>query len=262
MADIFSWYMSAALHRDSVEALRREILESYQNQSPLPVGLILQLLPLQTPNEEEISMRGSFEWQGETFTNGASAETWVEFSDPVLGNFSSTIPPTWRGTIDVRDGEITLNFIDALKVSIPEIANQGINRSIQQRFDQAVLTAAFSRSRFVDVSDENKISLIVATLDPTVDLKSGQALGVENEAHIADSARDLEFYRAISTGSSCGGGDPDEPNWYVYRRVNDGLCIIHYGRINVGGVVAYVYEYGPDTKAACDRFWRDNCDTD
>lgn len=261
MSDVFSWYMSAAPHRASVEAVRNEIVDSHAASRPLPVGLILDLLPLKTDQGAEIAARGMFEWDGDQFSNQAAEDLFVEFEDPVLKTFSITIPAEWSGTLSLSGDELTLTFEAPLTITIPELANQGVNRSALQNVSLIRLDPSASNTRFVDALEVTRITWIVASLDPAVSFMSAAALEsfTSGEDEVTETTRSLRYYRMFSTSNNCGEGDPDNPNWYVYER-NGGMCVVHYGEIIYGGELAYRYRFGPATKDKCDRYAQDHCD--
>src|SRR6476619_3994012 len=99
--DVFHWKMNATEHKRSVDSLRLDIIEAYENHIPLPISLILQLLPLQTEQGGDAAARGDITFEGNVWTNEADDDLWMEFQDPVMQTFSATIPRIWTGSLDL-----------------------------------------------------------------------------------------------------------------------------------------------------------------
>lgn len=239
--DVFHWKMSAAPHKESVDSLRIEIIHAYQNQLPVPISLIFALLPLDTDQADEAQARGNFEFDGDLFRNEAANPLWIEFRDPVLKTFNMTIPEIWGGTIQLVGEKLTIRFDPAIEWEIPRLTELGVDRTAFQIFESIEADPQVSITILRDKGSPSKETWIEARLDPSVPFR------LEADSSVSSIV-------TFDTAEECSHGDPEEPNWYVYRR-RDQLCIVHYGTIAIGGQLQYQYRFGPAKKSECER-WR------
>lgn len=244
--EVFNWRMSAEQHKSSVYALRDEIINHCTDQTPLALSLILDLLPLVTEERDLIVARGNVEFNGNEFSN-TGEETWIEFADQVLGNYYATIPEEWKGNVVIKDELITIEFTTPILVEIPELANLGVDRSSFQKFIGLKSTKQTTISFLVDNSDENKETWIDAVLQSNL----------PRTLHTPDY--ELASFETFDTSNNNCGADPNDPNWYVYKRTTDGLCFVHHGNI-INQAQIYEYRYGPSTMADCDNYASQHCE--
>lgn len=244
--DVFHWKMSAAAHKSAVDSLRGDIIHSHANGTPLPIQLIADLLPLESDQLEEAAKRGNFKWTGSKFSNEAPDELWMELEDPVMQTFTATIPAVWSGEVKVAGKELTIRFDTPIELEIPRLATLGVGRSQFQSLTSIVIDSELSLSVFEEVNAPTRQTWVEAKLSAgSNDMQFDQA--------------ELEVYAKFEPGDGCGFGDPEDPNWYVYSRVRDGICVVHYGTIIAGGSIAYEYRYGPGTKAQADAYFNQHC---
>lgn len=239
--DTFTWKMSAASDKNSVDALRNKIIQAYSGKHPFPLVNIIQLLPLQTDQAGDVAARGSFTFTDGRFSNISTDTTWIQFTDPVLKQFSSTIPAKWSGSISVSGDTLKIGFDDPPLIQMPQLVKMGVGRSMYQKYLSLSVSPTFAISMMQDTADNNKLTEI------QVSLTASHAVA----AHIR---RASAAYLMLTDFSDLCGGDPNDNNWYVLKG-NDGLCIVHHGTVVEGGQVYYVRVYGPASKADCDRFW-------
>lgn len=258
--DIYVWSMSARPHKDSVSSLVLEIRESHANQTPLPVSIITSLLPLQSNEVEEMNARGDFVIEGDSFLNEASEELWVEFYDPVMEEFNTTLPESWSGKLIVSEDLLVIEFDTPLEIELPRIAAIGVDRSSYQKLTSIRVNQFSSVSTFEDSIDESKKTWIQAVLSDTEE-DMLKMLGLNVFTAHADSFTETEKNPLISNlmneNSSGCGGDANDPDWYVYRR-RDGICIIHYGRI-IQNAHTYSYRFGPYIRSECVNYVNNSC---
>lgn len=250
--------MNARAHRDSVNALVFEIKSAHTNQTPLPINIISQLLPLQSDQLDDVEDRGVFEFDGDSFTNEADGELWIEFYDPVLEEFSATLPAVWKGAVDIQGKSLRISFSEPIPLEISKIATIGINRSSFQSLASIVITPKASVSRLIDGIDEDKETFIVAELEDFEedDIENVKILGINETTETYGERVANAFTMLAAEEDDCGCGPcADEPDWYVYRKRTGITCFTHSGTIV--GAPAYDRLYGPDTKAACDN-WINN----
>jgi len=243
--DIFKWKMSAEMHKNSVYTLRNEIIEHYNEQKEMSISLILDLLPLETNDTQTILDRGNISFDGDNFENNGD-ESWIEFHDQVLGDYFATIKELWSGNIKTKDEEIVLEFTTPIELEIPQLTNLGVNRSAFQILKKIISTKETTISILVDSESEVKETWIDAVLDN------------EKYNENKDFKEDLENYLLFDTSENSCGKDPEEPNWYVYKRITDGLCFVHYGRM-MNQAHRYILAYGPSKKKDCDNWANNNC---
>lgn len=239
MSDTFTWSMTAIPHADSIGALREEIISAHSNGGQLPVGLILDLIPVNTPNAQEAMERGAFAFSGDTFSNAGTAMR-VEIFDPVLDTYFMDIPETWSGTIKVVDDLVTLVFNVPLAIEIPRLAAIGVSRSKFQSLERMSCDKVRLLSELRDAVNGNQTIFDVRLSDDA----GPAALGLKG--------------RLTGMASDPCKPDPSDPNWYVYER-GQGLCIVHYGEVVYGGEMAYTYRFGPATYDSCVQFAGKNC---
>ncbi|MEM6410163.1 MAG: hypothetical protein AAF683_01350 [Pseudomonadota bacterium] len=248
MTDVFHWEMSAANHKGSVDALVHEIKEAHHSQSPLPIRVILDLLPLQVADPDALTSKGdgTFEIQGDSFQNVSDDEVVSEFFDPVLQDHTITFPAIMAGKLDVSPdgGLLVVSFQPPLEMEIPRLADLGVQRSMFQWITQITLTDESSVTVLKDKADED----LETWVDAELVTPRTKALSVPAT---------VQSISTLGVSGSCN-SDPDDPNWYVYQR-RDNLCLTHYGRIAVGGQLAYRLRAGPGTKSQMDQFMNANC---
>jgi hypothetical protein len=257
--DIYQWKMSARPHKDSIIALKKEIADAHSSQAQFPISLIVDLLPLQTNQSEEMISRGNFTITQDDFLNEADDELWMEFYDPVIEDFFATIPAFWKGTLKNENNIITILFDEPLELELPKVTQLGVDRSAYQLLKSIQVSTVASISKFIDSNDEDKETWILAEFGDSeeVDLATFDlhAVGKDTESFGARMVNPLVAFADGENESNCG-SDPNEPVWYVYKRGQ--LCIVHHGTMY--GSNGYTVVYGPDTKAACDNWVNNNCD--
>ena len=241
MSDTFTWSMSAIPHADSIGALRQEIKDAHLSDGKLAVGLILDLLPLNTPNAQDAIERGAFGFEKGRFSNSGDALR-VEIFDPVLDTYYLDIPDVWAGTVTTTGDLVSLVFDTPVGLEIPKLAALGVGRSKFQKLERMSCDKERLVSVLVDTVNGN-----LTNLDVRLSQTAGPAaLGITG--------------RLIGMSSDPCKPDANDPNWYVYGRINaPGMCIIHYSEVVYGGEMAYVYEFGPSTYDRCADFARANC---
>lgn len=240
MSDTFTWSMTAFPHAGSVRALRMEIAVAHATEDKLPVGLILDLLPLSTPNIQEGNERGSFSFKANKFENNGEP-IHMEFFDPVLDTYYLDIPASWTGEIVVAadSSSIEITFIPALEMELPKLAELGVGRSKFQLVEKLTADDFRTVTHLKDTVNGNMSVLDVQLKESAVPLElgiTGRIVG-------------------LST-SGCPGEDPDDPNWYVYEK--NGLCFVHKGSI-IYGANGYSYRYGPARLGDCNAYADRNC---
>ncbi|MDO8770866.1 MAG: hypothetical protein Q7K57_19590 [Burkholderiaceae bacterium] len=241
MSDTFTWSMSAIPHADSIGALRQDIQEAYLGDGKLAVGLVLDLLPINTPNAQEAIERGAFIFEKDRFSNSGDALR-IEIFDPVLDTYFLEIPELWAGGVSVNGDLVSLVFDTPLGLEIPKLAALGVGRSKFQTLERMSCDRARLLSELVDTVNGNRTNL-----DVRLSLNAGPtALGLTG--------------RLIGMSSDPCKPNESDPNWYVYGRINSpDMCIIHYGEVVYGGQMAYVRRFGPSTYDSCAAFARANC---
>lgn len=259
--EIYTWRMSASMHAPSIRSLAEEIIEANTSQTPLPVEVILDLLPLQTNQDQRIRERGEFVVTGNHFENIADSELFVEFYDPVIEDFNLTLPEVWKGKVLVSGDEVDIVFENPLEINIPKISEIGVDRSSFQLLVSLHVTKSAAVSKYLDDTDSDKETWVVAELSELDDDEDeSPALIPEDGVAVTQAFSSSEvnpmFAMASGSSGSCGGGDSD-PDWYVYRK-NGGLCLVHKGII-VGGSLHYTEIYGPDFKTNCDKYLLTAC---
>lgn len=247
MTDVFYWRMNAAMHRTSVAALVAEIRDSQTKKQPLPLSIITTLLPLATPQREEIAKRGNFEWVSEqSWENRANTELRVQLDDPAMGTFFALLPAHWKGSVEGDESELELTFDTPLELEIPKLAELGLGRSAFQLFVSITVSAELAESVLDDGVDQSKETRVQAIL--------GDFLNVRQfEGNLKVRVAEL-----FSLGRDCGTQDKNDPNWYVYRRINGGLCFIHYGTV-IDHAEIYQYVFGPGTYEEASRAEQQSC---
>lgn len=241
--DIFKWKMNAEMHKSSVYALRKEILEHYNEQKEMSMALILDLLPLETNDIQTILDRGNIKFNGDEFTN-IGDESLIEFHDQAIGDYYATIKEVWSGKIIITDEKIEIEFSTPIELEIPQLTNLGVNRSAFQILKKIISSKETTISVLVDSVSETKETWIDAVLD--------NSKYNENE----DFKEDLENYLLFDTsegGCSNTGEDPNEPNWYVVSNISQSTCLVQYGSTRNPSYPVILY--GPDTQQACSSFW-------
>lgn len=204
----------------------------------------MDLLPINTPNAQELMEREAFEFGTSTFQSKGD-ELRVEIFDPVLDTYYMDVPAVWKGTVVTANDSVELAFDPPLALEMPKLAALGVGRS---KF-QLLVGIKADRERLVstlrDTVNEN-LTIIDVTLRadaPPLDAGiTGRIIGM--------------------AGDPCGGigGGLYDTDWYVLERVGQaGMCIIHKGRIVYGGQIAYNERYGPSDYKDCERFARQNC---
>ncbi|MBP9792882.1 MAG: hypothetical protein KBC56_02670 [Flavobacterium sp.] len=244
--EVFTWKMSAEQHKSSIYALRDEIVYHYEEQKPFSIVTLMSLLPLNTDNIELILSRGDIDINGNDFSNIGN-ELWIEFYDEVLGNYYATLPANWLGKLSINDEIIEIEFQDGILLEIPEIANLGVDRSSFQKLVKIKSTKNTTISVLIDNETDNKITWIDAVLEKNT---------LTSDYYPDEKLKSLEIFDTSSNGC---GNDPDDPNWYVYERIRDGICVVHYGQVITGGSIAYIYRYGPTTQRDCETYASQNC---
>lgn len=241
MSDTFTWSMSALPHSDSINALRVEILEATLSDGRIPVGLVLDLLPVNTPNAQDAIERGAFEFKNEHFSNTGEALR-IEIFDPVLDAYYLDIPETWSGVAATNGDFVNLIFDTPLDLEIPKLAALGVGRSKFQKLEGMSCNKDHLISQLVDTVNGNRTNLnVVLSLNA-----APAALGLSG--------------RLIGMSSNPCREDPNDPNWYVYGRINaPSMCIVHYGEVVYGGQLAYIRRFGPATYDRATEFARLNC---
>lgn len=254
MSNVFRWRMDASTHTSVMRALRREIVNSYSAHSDLPLSTVVALLPLATNQSTEISGRGAIRFAGAAFRNAAQRDLWLEFSDPAMGDFSLTLPSVISGQIAVTGDRIALAFDTPIELEIPRLATLGVNRSSYQDLVSLELTPATSVSSLRERTHPDRITQIDAELGRE---QLRNLLSLETEA--SESTRDLASLAMVLNASKSCGGDPDDPNWYVYwdKQLQD--CIVHHGTIITGGQIRYQHRFGPATQRSCEQYVANNC---
>lgn len=259
--DIYHWTMSARAHRDSIQALISEILEAWENQENLAVSIITDLLPLQTNQASEINARGTFMFSENDFVNESDSDLWIEFFDPVIEEFYTTLPATWNGALSYEEGVLTITFKSLIEMEVPRISSMGINRSAFQIVESIQVSQTTSITKLIDSTDSGKETWIQADMDaaPIVSLKGFKLYELDQGTEVlsARQANPIAALIAKENEEGCGPA-PDDPEWYVYRRNSGHYCIVHHG-IMIGSN-GYTKRYGPDTKAGCDNWVNNNCD--
>lgn len=243
--DIFHWRMSAAQHKSAVDQLRREIILAHRHQTPLPVSLVVQLLPLRSEQLAEAAARGSFTFTDDTWSNEAMDELWMEFEDSVLQTFNTTIPRVWSGRVSINGEQLTIHFDSVLEIEIPRLSEMGVGRSSFQIMVSVDVDTDISLTILREVGQTGRDTWIEAKLN-------------ESTMRMYAAPKEVTRYSAFDTEDSCA-QDENERDWYVYRRLSAGLCFVHKGTIILGGEVAYERLFGPGTKAEADAFERQNC---
>ena len=256
--DIYHWRMSAASHSESINMLKREIEESHANQTALEMLLILELLPLQTEQHEEVRDRGYFNFQGDEFSNTGDDELWIEFYDPVLEEFTITIPKEWKGKLERKDDKLSIIFEQPLELEIARLASMGVDRSLFQKLIKMIITPSASLSILEDGGDVNKITVIQADIEDIspadYEFVKSQLITDETESFSA-SMKNLFDKDGEKDCDSCLSDCPEEKKWYVLNR--SGACIVHGS--TVYGANGYKVEYGPDTQDNCYAWIANNC---
>ena len=261
--DIYQWIMSAKSHEDSIRVFRQEVIESHTNQTPFPISLIFDLLPLQTNHAKDAIARGSFKINQDEFSNHVNDDLWMEFFDPVIEEYYVTIPASLEGTIKIKDDIVTIIFNVPLELEIPRISRLGIDRSAYQVLTSIQVSSVATISKFADVNDSDKETWILAEFGVTQ--KTNLALF---DLHFVDDKTEHSGERLVNpllslvdneNRSGCG-PDPDDPGWYVHKRRSDNLCIVHYGTMIYGGSISYIIVYGPNTRTNCQDWVNINCD--
>ena len=259
--NVYHWRMSAADHRASVLSLVYEIKQAHASQHPMPVSLISDLLPLQSNDLDLINARGEFEFSGDEFTNSVDDELWVEFYDPVLEEFSTTLPQEWKGRLEVTDTSLSIIFFEPLEIEMPRLSTLGVDRSSFQNITSIHVTEDASLTRMYDGVDPNKETWIQAELSTSSEKDILDEFGFphltdETEEYWESRVNPLVNKMAKEKSKKC--ADPDEPNWYLYRRNTDGICLVHQGRI-VQNAHLYQQIDGPATKADIERAFHNLC---
>ncbi len=251
--------MSAKPHRDSILALTQEIAEAHKNQTSFPISLITDLLPLQTDQAVEVGARGTFTFNQDEFINEADSELWIEFYDPVMEEFSTTLPAIWKGHLKNENSVLTIIFDEPLELEIPRITSLGIDRSAYQLLESIQVSSVASISKLKDANDEEKEIWIQAdiedNLESGIELFPLHKVGDSTETFGERMMNPIIALTKDENSSSCG-PDANDPEWYVYKRSQ--LCITHHGIMY--GSNGYTKEYGPSTKADCDNWINNNCD--
>lgn len=237
--DTYTWELTGFPHKSSVDALRTDIIFAHANQSPFPISIVVDLLPLQSDQLDEVARRGNFLISGDAFSNEADTELVVTLEDPAIETFFVTLPSIWSGRLHVAGDELEIVFDPALELEVPRLETLGVNRSKYQLVTSIACSPARAVTTLQDKISQGAETLIDVLLDPDAEA----AMSVRRAATSA---------MATIMSSKCTSGEPDDPNWYVYRRRNDGICIIHYGSI-VYGANAYDWRFGPATYDACVR---------
>lgn len=239
--DIFTWKMSAATDKNAVDSLRTRIIQAYLGKHPFPLAIIMQLLPLQTDQAGDAARRGSFTFTNGKFSNISDESLWIQFTDPVLKQFSATIPATWTGSISISGETLKISFDKPPLVQLPQLVQMGVGRSMYQNYLSLQVSPTMAISILQDTVNTAKETEI------QVSLVSGGT--VSAQLHRASMA-----YLTVTDVSGWCGGNPNDNNWYVLKG-NDGLCIVHQGTVVEGGQIYYTVVYGPASKADCDKFW-------
>lgn len=242
MSDTFTWSMSAIEQASAISALRKEIALAHNEEGKLPIGLILDLLPLNTPNAQEVMERGAFAFLGNTFVNKGDAVR-IEIFDPVLDTYFLDAPDVWQGTVATSGDRIEINFQEPLALEMPKLAQLGVGRSKFQLVDKISCDPDRLVTELSDTVNGNVTILDVRLridASPLMVGLSGKIIGMAS--------------------SDCPVGDLGSKNWYVYsRRGQDGMCVLHEGETIYGGSVAYDKVFGPATYDECSRYANEHC---
>lgn len=248
--DVFVWPMSAEANKGAVDMLRDEIISAHQAQPqrPVPISLVFALLPVTAEDTQPAIARGNFIFNGDRWENRANDPLEVAFNDPVLKEYSITFPAVFAGTIEVVGPRVKLVFEPPIEIEIPRLAELGVDRSKFQQLVSVDTSPEQSLSILKEASGEQRETWIQVRLARNSALAPGAFLEVSG-------VRLMDF---SSGGNPCG-GDPNDPNWYVYERNTDHLCFVHYGTVIEGGQLAYTYRFGPATYDACNSWSNTHC---
>jgi hypothetical protein len=259
MADEFRWRMDASAHDTVLRALRAQIMSAHQLQQPLPMAEIIALVPLITSQHDDVGRRGAVTFTGDRFANRANDPLWITFSDPAIGEFYVTLPAVFSGTVRVNLQEIAIALDSPIELEIPKLAELGVNRGSFQDLTTITLSPEISISTLIDKTAPQRITKIEAELASGILLRgaAGEAGDAQKRRPGGPSAFEREVAARLLGAKDPCGPDPNDPVWRVYRRA-DGICIIEGDGWAEGGGV-WVPVFGPDTKAACDRYFNANC---
>ncbi|MFN3649291.1 MAG: hypothetical protein ACK47B_06885 [Armatimonadota bacterium] len=265
MADTFIWRMDGTAHKSSVDRLRQEIIHAHTSQTPLAISIILNALPVESPQSGAAVKRGAFKITGKQFENVGSKELRMQFSDPALKDFTVTIPKRISGAIDSTTPALRISFDSLLLADIPRLAELGINRSRFQRVTGFELSAATSVTFLADDLNPDRLTWIDVALTDAAHRASTAATLMELAMMAPQLARCPEVGEvmpvALRADDPCC-GDEEEKIWYVGRRhgtEGQRLCEIACHKFIVGGQVAYDNVWGPDTKKGCNDYEALNC---
>jgi hypothetical protein len=263
----FFWPMSAERYRLTILSFIGELITSIETGRPFPCRLIVNLLPINMPNEdaERVIARGEFTFGSaesadnkitRRFSNSGSSFN-LRISDAVLKDYSIEIPPDWGGTASHNYGTRTteLEFTPPLFMELPRLTEMGVPRSQFQHLVRMRSDGRAIASELEDDSIRDRKTIIDVALDP--------------------SSSSIEYYekkfgKVIKLGGPhiyCGGGgtggpwDPnDDDNWYVYQQNKEnGACTVRQGPMSDAW---YVWRFGPGTEADADAYWRQHCQYD
>ena len=249
MPDVYQWRVSATSHRDGINAMRQDLIDSQVAQRPFAIGIILDLIPFVSDQFQELSDRGNLEFSGSSVSNENDGETWVEINDPAMGVFSFTIPARVEAEMTVNGAEIQLEFVTPIELEIQRLSQMGVDRSAFQIFRSVKLSPSAVVSKMEDAADRSKETWVIVQLSQMVDITT----------RLPDSTSSVTVRASSYVGC---GGPVSGSDWYVYRRIQGGLCLVHEGETIYGGPEAYEKKFGPSTESQCRNWIANNCEDD
>jgi hypothetical protein len=238
--DPFTWTMSAYPHKSEIDALRLEIREAHANGTPLPTGLLLDLVPLRAAQAQDLAERAPFAFTGDHFESAGDALR-AEIYDPVLDVYYLSVPDVWSGTVTITGEAVTIVFDTPIQLEIPRLAALGVSRSKFQKLTKINGDSQRIMSQLVDDANGSITIIDVHLLPDAPPLVAG-----------------LTGRIVAMASSPCPGMAQDD--WNVYERKNShGFCVVHEGDYIYGGGQAYDRVFGPDTKDKCEDYARQHC---
>jgi hypothetical protein len=261
--DIFHWQMSAIMHKSAVMTLQTYIVDAYQSvpQGSVPIVLLFALLPLHCEQADEAIGRGSIQIIGQQWQNITDSDLLLDFADPVLKDFTSTLPAALKGTLNVEDSILKIYFDPAIPIEIERLAELGVNRSKYQLLTKMEVSSQRVISYLKDKYIEEKEVWIEALFEQ--DLQSLFSLSSEDSIKTFSDTYSCPPSQSPSPSPDPGGPSgpgPSDKNWYVFKRQNDGCCFLHDNPTYIYQALIYDRVYGPDTYQNCSNWANTNCD--
>src|SRR5689334_24414589 len=150
-SNIVTWQLDGTMHKVAVDRLRKELTDAIASNGSFRVGRLFELLPLVTPQQNDAAARGMITFQNGVATNISNSPLTMTLNDPAMGQFTLKIPAVATAKVSNTNTNLTIEFTGAIfEMDIPNLANQGLDRSEYQTLFKIHVTERSSVTEVVD----------------------------------------------------------------------------------------------------------------